>query len=257
MATFLIVHGAWSGAHAWRWVRPLLTAAGHEAFTPTLTGLGERSHLGTPATDLDTHVTDVAAVLFYEDLTDVVLVGHSYGGLVITGVAGRDPGRIGQLVYLDADVPLDGECEMDFFSPAEREANESATAARGEGWRVPPPLPDPLPPGLPPEVVWGVARMTPMPVRTMTQPLAPSPLPADLPRTYVYCTQGKDGEPPLRNLDRIRADPSWRVVELAANHIAHVTAPDKVTATLLDLLAYSRSASSAAARRAPSVSTGR
>src|SRR5215207_4383806 len=119
MATFVIVHGAWSGAHAWRWVRPLLRAAGHEVFTPTLTGLGERAHLATPETDLDTHVADVAAVLYYEDLSDVVLVGHSYGGMVITGVADGAPGRIGQLVYLDADVPLDGESELDFVSAEE------------------------------------------------------------------------------------------------------------------------------------------
>ncbi len=89
MATFVIVHGAWSGPHAWRWVRPLLRAAGHEVVTPSLTGLGERAHLATPMTDLDTHVTDVAAVLHFEDLWDVVLVGHSYGGMVITGVADR------------------------------------------------------------------------------------------------------------------------------------------------------------------------
>ena len=105
MSTFLIVHGAWSGAHAWRWVRPLLRAAGHDVVTPTLTGLGERVHLATPETDLDTHVEDVVEVLYYEDLTDVVLVGHSYGGMVVTGVADRVPERLAHLVYLDADVP--------------------------------------------------------------------------------------------------------------------------------------------------------
>ena len=111
MATFVIVHGAWSGAHAWRWVRPLLRAAGHDVVTPSLTGLGERAHLATPATNLDTHITDIAAVLHYEDLHDVVLVGHSYGGMVITGVADRVPERIGHLVYLDADVPREGESD--------------------------------------------------------------------------------------------------------------------------------------------------
>lgn len=235
MATFVIVHGAWSGAYAWRWVRPLLRAVGHEVFTPTLTGLGDRSHLATPGTDLDTHVEDVVAVLYYEDLIDVVLVGHSYGGLVITGVADRAPERIGRLVYLDADVPLDGESEMDFVSDEERAAYEGAARTSGNGWRVPPPFPDPLPPGLPPHVVWGVARMTPMPLRAMSQPSRLSGPAPDIPRTYVYCTEGKDGERPLRNLDRIRSDSSWRFVELAADHVAHVTAPAKLTATLLDL----------------------
>jgi pimeloyl-ACP methyl ester carboxylesterase len=237
MATFVIVHGAWSGAHAWRWVRPLLREAGHEVFTPALTGLGERAHLATPATDLGTHVADVAAVLYFEDLSDVVLVGHSYGGMVISGVADTRPQRIAQLVYLDADVPEDGDCEFDFVPADERAGYEEAARTRGDGWKVPPPFPDPLPPGLPPEVVWGVARMVPMPLRTMSQPLRLSPPRPVLPRTYVYCTEGKEGEYPMPRLEQIRADPSWRFVELAANHVAHVTAPEKLAATLLDLVA--------------------
>src|SRR5919107_1506554 len=131
MATFVIVHGAWSGAHAWRWVRPLLRRAGHEVFTPTLTGLGERAHLATPTTDLGTHVADVAAGLHYEDLTDVVLVGHSYGGMVIAGLADTRPERVAQLVYLDADVPMDGDCEFDFFPPDERARLQEAARSRG------------------------------------------------------------------------------------------------------------------------------
>jgi pimeloyl-ACP methyl ester carboxylesterase len=235
MATFVIVHGAWSGAHAWRWVRPLLRAAGHQVFTPALSGLGERHHLARPETDLDTHIADVAAVLHFEDLTDVLLVGHSYGGMVISGVADRGPERIGQLVYLDADVPLDGQCELDFVSPEERAALEDAARTRGDGWLVPPPFPDPLPPGFPPEVVWGVQRMVPQPLATMTQPLRiTTPVPA-LPRTYIHCTEGKDGEPVPPHLARIRNDSSWRFVELAATHIAHVTAPERLAAVLLDL----------------------
>ena len=237
MATFVIVHGAWSGPHAWRWVRPLLRAAGHEVVTPSLTGLGERAHLATPTTDLDTHVTDVAAVLQFEDLWDVVLVGHSYGGMVINGVADRASGRIAHLVYLDADVPRDGESEWDMVPADERAGYEEAARTRGDGWRVPPPTPDPLPPGLQPEVVWALERMVPMPLSAMTQPLHLASPPPDLPRTYVLCTEGKDGEPPPPFLERLRADSSWRFVELAAGHTAHVTAPEKLTAVLLDLAA--------------------
>src|SRR4051812_10914914 len=171
MATFVIVHGAWSGAHAWRWIRPLLRAAGHDVYTPSLTGLGERAHLAQPSTDLDTHVTDVEAMLRCEDLRHVVLVGHSYGGMVITGVADRCPERLAQLVYLDAEVPLDGESELDLVPAEERRGYEEAARERGDGWRIPPPFPDPLPPGLPPEFVWGIARMNPHPLATMTQPL--------------------------------------------------------------------------------------
>ena len=233
MAVFVIVHGAWSGAHAWRWVRPLLRAAGHEVVTPSLTGLGERAHLATPATNLDTHVTDVVATLHFEDLSEVVLVGHSYGGMVITGVADRVPERIAHLVYLDADVPLDGQSELDLVPADERAGYEEAARTRGDGWRVPPPFPDPLPPGLPAEVVWAVARMVPHPLATMTQPLRLANPALALPRTYIHCTENKDGEPVPPHLDRVRTDPSWRFVELAAGHTAHVTAPEKLTATLL------------------------
>jgi pimeloyl-ACP methyl ester carboxylesterase len=235
MATFVIVHGAWSGAHAWRWVRPILRAAGHDVVTPCLTGLGERGHLATPATNLDTHVVDVTAVLHYEDLHDVVLVGHSYGGMVITGVADRAPDRIGHLVYLDADVPRDGESELDLVPTDERADYEKAARTRGEGWRVPPPFPDPLPPGLSPEVAWAVARMVPQPLATMTQPLLLEHGEPDLPRTFVLCTDDKEGQTEPPYVGRVRADPSWRLVELAATHTAHVTAPEQLSRTLQEI----------------------
>jgi pimeloyl-ACP methyl ester carboxylesterase len=134
VAVFVIVHGAWSGAHAWRWVRPLLRAAGHEVFTPTLTGLGERSHLLSRQVDLDMHVQDVVSVLEYEDLREVVLVGHSYGGMVITGAADRVPEQVAQLVYLDAEVPGDGQSEYDLLPPDERA--RLPIIGQGEGGRV-------------------------------------------------------------------------------------------------------------------------
>ena len=237
MTTFVIVHGAWSGAQAWRWVRPLLRAAGHEVVTPSLTGLGERGHLATPATNLDTHIADVAAVLHYEDLIDIVLVGHSYGGMVITGVADRAPERIGQLVYLDADVPREGESMLDLVPADHRARYEEAARTRGDGWRVPVPLPDPLPPGVPPEVAWAVARMNPHPLATMTQPLQLEHGETDLPRTFVLCTEGKEGEAEPPYVARVRTDPSWRLVELAATHTAHVAAPVMLSRALLDIAA--------------------
>jgi pimeloyl-ACP methyl ester carboxylesterase len=105
MATFLICHGAWSAGWAWKKVRPLLRAAGHEVFTPTYTGLGERAHHASPAVDLEMHIKDVLAVIEFEDLRDCILVGHSYGGMVATGVADRVPERVRHLIYLDAFVP--------------------------------------------------------------------------------------------------------------------------------------------------------
>src|SRR5438445_13579590 len=137
MATIVLVHGAWGGASWERFVAPRLRAAGHLVFAPTLTGLGDRSHLSSPEVDLATHVQDVANVLFYEDLTDAILAGHSYGGMVVTGVAGRMPERLRRLVYLDAFVPEDGQSLFDLVG-AERAASMRArAAANGDGWRVP------------------------------------------------------------------------------------------------------------------------
>jgi pimeloyl-ACP methyl ester carboxylesterase len=237
MATFVIVHGAWSGPHAWRWVRPLLRAAGHEVVTPCLTGLGERAHLAQPSTNLDTHIRDVEAVLHFEDLHDVVLVGHSYGGMVITGLADRGCDRLAQLVYLDADVPLDGQSELDMLFDDERGPWLEAARTRGDGWLIPPPFPDPLPPGLTPEVVWTISRMVPQPLATFTQPVQlRSPASALPPRTFILCTQGKEEEPPRPYASRVSAAPDWRLVELAASHVAHVTAPHDLSATLTDVV---------------------
>jgi pimeloyl-ACP methyl ester carboxylesterase len=112
--TFVLVHGAWHGGWCWKKVTPLLRAAGHEVFAPTLTGLGERSHLLTRDVGLDTHITDIEQVLEYEDLRNVVLVGHSYAGMVITGVGDRAADRIGQLVYVDAFLPEHGKALTDY-----------------------------------------------------------------------------------------------------------------------------------------------
>ncbi|HKG49425.1 MAG TPA: alpha/beta fold hydrolase [Actinomycetales bacterium] len=120
MSSFVLVHGAWGGGWAWKKVIPLLRAAGHEVHAATATGLGDRVHLAGPAVDLDTHITDVVNVLAFEDLTEVTLVGWSYGGMIITGVAERVPERLAQLVYLDALVPADGETSYD----AERSSEE-------------------------------------------------------------------------------------------------------------------------------------
>ena len=231
MATFVIVHGAWSGPHAWRRVRPLLRAAGHEVVDAVASpGSGERAHLATPTTDLDTHVTDVAAVLHFEDLHDVVLVGHSYGGMVITGVADRAPERIAQLVYLDADVPRDGSRSWTWCRRTNAPGYEEAARTRGDGWRVPPPFPDPLPPGLPPEVVWAIERMVPMPLSTMTQPLHLAEPGAGPPAHLrpVHRGQGRRAPPPF--LERLRADSVLALRRAAAlGHTAHVTAPRSST----------------------------
>ncbi|MFA5884813.1 MAG: alpha/beta fold hydrolase [Acidimicrobiia bacterium] len=117
MATYVLVHGGGHGGWCYQKVARLLRAAGHEAYTPTLTGLGERSHLLSPAIDLDSHITDVVALLTFEDLRDVILVGHSYGGMVITGVADRASDRVGTVVSLDAANPVNGQSLVDVAGP--------------------------------------------------------------------------------------------------------------------------------------------
>ena len=138
MTTFVLVHGAWHGSWCWKRVRKALRSHGHEVFTPTLTGVGERSHLLAPEVDLDTHIDDVVNLLRWEQLSDVVLCGHSYAGAVISGVADRIPDRIRELVYLDAFVLKDGECLHDTLPSSQKDLQLELTRQHGDGWKVPP-----------------------------------------------------------------------------------------------------------------------
>ena len=185
MATFVLVHGGWADGWQWREVASLLCAAGHEVFTPTLTGLGERVHLASPEVGLDTHIQDILMVLAYEELRDVILVGYSYSGMVITGVAEHAPERLAHLVYLDAYVPHDGESLLAMLGPDAAAFIEQAAQAHGDGWRIPHDPPD-------------APRRTPHPLKTGQQPVSlTNPAAAALPRTFIYCTQDKDAMGPV------------------------------------------------------------
>lgn len=135
----MLVHGAWHGGWCWQRVASLLAQAGHAVYTPTLTGPGERSHLARPDIDLEGHARDLQAVFEMEDLRDVVLVGHSYAGFVISLLAERVADRLRQLVYLDAFVPEDGKCVLDYIQPAERRA-ALRSSGRETGYAAPVPL---------------------------------------------------------------------------------------------------------------------
>src|SRR3979409_509577 len=134
--TFLVCHGAWSAGWAWKKMHPLMAEAGHRLVTPTYTGLGERAHLANPSIDLETHIQDILNVIRYEDLRDIVLVGHSYGGMVATGVADRARDRVTQLIYIDAFVPADSQSLLDLNEGARPHMQEATKS--GDGWRVPP-----------------------------------------------------------------------------------------------------------------------
>jgi pimeloyl-ACP methyl ester carboxylesterase len=235
MATFVIVHGAWGGGWSWnKFVAPLLRQAGHQAYAVTLTGLGERAHLASPTVDLDTHVQDVVNVLFYEDLRDVILVGHSYGGMVITGVADRSPERLRLLVYLDAAVPGDGESISDAFGTDRRRELTERAEREGDGWCIPP---GPMQADDPPEIVaWAQPRRNPQPLKTFTQPLHLTRGETTLPRAFVNCVKGKDpGGPAAERARRLQADPRWGYFELQTGHNLHYSAPHETVEILLKL----------------------
>lgn len=137
MATIVLVHGGTSGGWAWKPIAAKLRGEGHDVYTPTLTGLGERVHLLTREIDLDTQITDIVNVLFFEDLHDVVLAGHSVAGMIITGVADQVPERISRLIYIDAFLPNNGESLMDLLEPEWKEVTEHAVQTQGDGWLFP------------------------------------------------------------------------------------------------------------------------
>ena len=221
MATIVIVPGATHGGWRWKQVRVALQAAGHEVYTLTLTGLGERSHLASPAIDLETHIQDVVHVLEYEDLRDVVLVGHSYGGMVLPAVADRAAARLARLIYVDAVLPTDGECALDAFPPAVRAAWEEEARVHGEGWRVPPtPGDDP--------------RAVPMPLKPTQQPLHLTGTDRSaIPAVYLHCTVKPKGDHVARSVDRAR-EWGWPVFDLATGHLPLSNAAER--GLFLDLL---------------------
>jgi pimeloyl-ACP methyl ester carboxylesterase len=231
VAVFLVAHGAWSAGWAWKKMHPLMRDRGHRIVTPTYTGLGERAHLAHPGIDLDAHIDDMLAVLHYEDLTDVVLVGHSYGGMVATGVADRAPAKIARLVYLDAFVPRNGEALFDLVSTEARAGMRKAADEAGDGWRIPP---NPLPPDTDQiDVSWIMPRRVMQPRKTFEQPIRLAGAGERLPRAYIYCTRPSPGDVFRQFAERARSDPRWRSHEIDASHSPHVTAP----AVLADLLA--------------------
>jgi pimeloyl-ACP methyl ester carboxylesterase len=226
MTPYVLLPGAWSGGWQWRPVARLLRAAGHEVYTPTLTGLGERVHLASPAVDLETHVLDVLNVLADEELSGIVLVGFSYSGMVATAVAERAPARLAHLAYVDAFVPEDGQSLFDLAGPEVAARFEALARERGDGWRMPHDPPD-------------APRRTAHPLKTFQGRVAVgNPAAAALPRTYIYCTDkaemGGGNAGIAASAARARAA-GWRYRELPTSHVAMETMPRELTDLLLHL----------------------
>jgi pimeloyl-ACP methyl ester carboxylesterase len=241
MATYVLVHGAWHGAWCWRKVTPLLRAHGHDVFTPTLTGLGERSHLAHPLLGLETHIRDVVNTLTYEDLSEVILLGHSNGGTLITAVAERVPARLAHLVYLDAFVPEDGQATLDLVA-FPRETWEVRVRDEGYGWLIPSLRPGPWDAFVrdiwqvtdEAERRWLVERLGPTPFKVFTDPVRRSdPAAAGLPRTYIRCLHSPN--PAFERFAAARSTPGWRYRELATAHEPFVTMPRELADLLLEL----------------------
>lgn len=220
--TYVIVHGAWGGSWAFREVAALLTARGHAVYRPSLTGLGERVHLASPEVGLGTHVNDVVNAILYEDFHDIVLVGHSYGGMVITGVADRVPDRIRRLVYLDAFVPEDGESVMTAPGQAQRDAFLKPMIK--DGFLVP----FWLKPGQPPP------GDVPQPLKTFTEPVSwKNPAAKRLPATYILTVE-KGAQTDDFDAQAARAkERGWTVLRMEGDHNVQWSAP-KALVDLLD-----------------------
>jgi len=231
MAAFVLVHGAWLGATYWREVAARLRAAGCDVYTPTLTGLGERTHLLSRSVDLELHIQDIVNVFLYEDMRDVVLVGHSYGGMVISGVAERCAGRLRHLVYLDAFVPADGDAMIDLGTPERMAWVREQAAVAGDGWLVPCPALDSF--GLPAvHGAWLSSLAGPQPLKTFEQTLHLSaPAARAIPRTFIRCTAYPGFQ---SQAERVRSAPGWRYAEIPTSHMAPLTEPEMLTRLLLD-----------------------
>jgi pimeloyl-ACP methyl ester carboxylesterase len=232
MSTYVLVHGAWHGSWCWKRVRKALKAQGHDVFTPTLTGVGERSHLLSRQVNLETHLDDVVNLIRWEELANVVLCGHSYGGAVISGAADRVPERIGALVYLDAFVLEDGQCMQDAQPPEHRKWQVEAARLQGEGWKIPP-FPAAAFNVNAKDAAWVDRQCRMQPIETFQQPLRLSGgLDAMKSVTFILAT-GYEGSPFMPSYERAKAK-GWKTLTVACGHDVMLDMPEELTTILLN-----------------------
>ena len=236
MATYVLVHGSGSGGWIYRPGAKILRAAGHDVFTPTLTGMGEREHLLSPAVDLNLHIQDIVNVLEFEDLRNVILAGHSYTGMVITGVADRTLDRVGHLVYLDATQPRNGEAQEDVIPDSMARAKRDAKMVNGMLLAL---MPDSeivgwIRANLTGENAWMAERIRPLPYACYAQKLVLNNEEAVLkiPRTSINCTPTLKAWSPQQYERTTHADNVW---EIDTGHDLMVSEPEKTAELLLRL----------------------
>lgn len=239
MSTYLLVHGAWHSGQCWERVAPLLSSAGHRVLTPSLTGFGDKAHLLGPEVGLDTHVHDIVGLIAEEDLSEVILVGHSYAGMVVSSAANQVPDRIARLVYLDAFVPEHGESAADAQPGAQNLIDQAVTS--DSGWRVPPFPEMPPPLGLfgvtdPADIAWLRTMLSDMPVRCFQQPAGlDNPAVDTIPRTHIHCAVRPEGiARPAVPVIQPNGTPA-QVWELPTGHDCMITMPAELADLLLKL----------------------
>lgn len=234
---FVLLHGGRHGGWCWRKLTPLLRAAGHEVYTPTLTGLGERSHLLDRSVGLNTHIDDLVATFEYEDISDAILVAHSYGGFVASGAMERLAHRVKFVVLLDGHLAKEGESVFDLNGSAREKVMTQLALDHGDGWYVP--VADASRYGVtdPEDVVWANARMTPQPLKTYQDPMGTTDAMWRHPGMFVECSPSSL-EPELLGRTRQRSidDPTFGYTVLHASHNAMVTDPDAVADLLLGVV---------------------
>lgn len=230
MANFVLIHGGMIGGNSWKRVRKGLEEKQHKVLTPTLTGLGERKHLAHPNVDLETHIQDVLQTIFYEELDDIILVGHSYGGMVITGVADRIPKKIKQLIYVAAVLPMSGESMFDAVG-LEISSFLLSNAEKGNGWEVPPSEPQTYGITDPQDVQWIKKMSSPHPLKSFQQKLHfDSASFQKLQKTYITCAHDLALQPMATRAKNMKI-PCY---EIDAGHFPLITHP-KVLADLLEI----------------------
>jgi pimeloyl-ACP methyl ester carboxylesterase len=233
VATIVLAHGAWSSAWAWKKVRPLMAASGHQFFAPSYTGLGERAHLAAPTNDLETHIQDVMGVIDAEELNNFILIGHSYGGMVATAVADRARGRVAHLIYLDGFVPKDGQSLVDLLPPEQRKRLLDSVKT-GDGWRV---QPNPTQNDTSPEdQAWVMKHRVPQSVKCFDQPVG---LQGEItvPRSFIQCLRYGEHGPFGQFAERAKKESGWALYPIDASHSPNVTAPDLLMKTLNQIIA--------------------
>jgi len=233
--TFVLVHGAWHGGWAWERVLPYLSKAGYRVIAPTLAGLGEKANLATPDTGLSTHIQEIVTLLEKENLRNVVLVGHSYGGMVIAGVADQATQRISQLIFLDAFVPKDGQSLADIVGPQGMARIREGAKAAGQGWRIPPFPVERFGITSEADIAWVKPKLVFQPIKTFEEPVRlTNPAAASLPRAFIYLNK-----PAIGSFDGFakmaRNSKDWRYYEMETGHDAMVLEPQKLSALLIKI----------------------